>query len=55
MLRRLFSYGIGRELTYRDRFVVEELLEQAKKNEYKLQDMIVTICQSKVFLGTQKQ
>ena len=31
--------------------VVEELLEQSKKNEYKLQDMISTICQSKVFTG----
>ena len=48
-MRRLLSYGIGRELTYRDRFAVEELLQQAKQNEYKLQDMIVAICQSESF------
>jgi hypothetical protein len=52
VLRRLLTYGIGRELTYRDRFAVEELLQQTKKNEYKLQDMIVAICQSETFLGT---
>ena len=51
MLRRLLSYGIGRELTYRDRFAVGELLKQAKKNGYKLQDMIVSICQSETFRG----
>ena len=51
MVRRLLSYGIGRELTYRDRYGVEALLEQSKKNEYKLQDMIIAICQSKIFVG----
>lgn len=51
MIRRLLSYGIGRELTYRDRYGVEELLEQSKKNEYRLQDMIIAICQSKIFVG----
>jgi hypothetical protein len=52
VLRRLLSYGIGRKLTYRNRFAVEKLLRQAKKNEYKLRDMIVTICQSDTFRGT---
>ncbi|MFT5525109.1 MAG: hypothetical protein ACI9HK_003075 [Pirellulaceae bacterium] len=51
MIRRLLSYGIGRDLTYRDRYSVEELLQQSKKNEYKLQDMIVAICRSKIFVG----
>lgn len=51
MIRRLLSYGLGRELTYRDRYAVEALLEESKKNEYKLQDMISLICQSKAFIG----
>jgi hypothetical protein len=51
VLRRLLSYGIGRELTWRDRFAVEKLLTEAKHNEYKLQDMIVSICQCSLFRG----
>lgn len=49
VIRRLLTYGLGRELTYRDRFVVEQLLEQAEKNEYKLRDMIVSICLNEIF------
>jgi hypothetical protein len=51
VIRRLMTYGIGRELTYRDRFEVEKLLKQAKEDEYKLQDIIVSICQSPTFTG----
>jgi hypothetical protein len=51
VIRRLLTYSIGRDLTYRDRYAVEELLEQSKKNEYKLQDMIIAICQSQMFRG----
>jgi len=53
ILRRLLTYGIGRELTWRDRFTVAELLKQSKKNEHRFQDMIVAICQSEVFRGKQ--
>jgi len=49
VLRRLMTYGIGRELTYRDRVEIEKLHQQSKKNNYKLQDMIVAICQSQTF------
>ncbi len=49
VLRRLLSYGLGRELNWRDRFVVEELLTRGQANNHRLQDMIVSICQSKVF------
>ena len=38
-------------LTFRDRFTVESLLQQAKTNDYKLRDLIVAICQSKTFQG----
>ncbi|MEI6233660.1 MAG: DUF1592 domain-containing protein [Planctomycetota bacterium] len=50
VVRRLLSYGIGRKLSYRDRFAVGELVERAKKNDNKLQDIIVTICQSETFV-----
>lgn len=49
VIRRLMAYGIGRELTYRDRFEVERLIEQAAEDGYKMQDMIVSICQSPSF------
>ncbi|MGI9242643.1 MAG: DUF1592 domain-containing protein [Verrucomicrobiales bacterium] len=49
VLRRLLSYGIGRELDFRDRVAIEELLQQAEENGYRLQDMIVDICQNELF------
>ena len=53
ILRRLLTYGIGRELSWRDRFAVEELLRQTQKNNYRLRDMIVAICLSDTFLQGQ--
>ena len=50
VIRRLLSYGIGRSLTYRDRFAVEKLLEKAQEDDFALQDMIVSICISDTFL-----
>ena len=49
VLRRLLSYGIGRELTAHDRFVIEELLQKISANGHRLLDMIVTVCTSEVF------
>ena len=54
LLRRLLTYGIGRELTTRDRFAVDELFKQSAANEHRLLDMILTICQSPLFKGTAK-
>ena len=51
-LRRLLSYGLGRQLTTRDRFVVAELLQQSAANDHRLLDMIITICKSSLFKGT---
>lgn len=51
VIRRLLSYGLGRELTYRDRPEIAKLQESARQNDYRLQDMIVSICQADVFLG----
>jgi hypothetical protein len=52
VLRRLLTYGLGRELTVRDRFGVEKILSKSKESGYPMQDMIVAICQSAVFRGT---
>lgn len=51
VLRRLLAHGLGRELTVRDRFGVEEILKKSRENGYPIQDMIVAICQSAVFRG----
>ncbi|MGY8769478.1 MAG: DUF1592 domain-containing protein [Pirellulales bacterium] len=52
VIRRLLSYSIGRNLTYRDRFEVETLFDQAKGNNFAIRDIIVSICQSDVFRDT---
>ena len=49
VLQRLLSYGLGRKLTYHDRFAVEEMVQQSNERGNKLQDMIVIISQSKLF------
>ena len=46
------TYGIGRELTTHDRYVVAEMLKESATNEHRLLDMIITICQSSLFRGT---
>ncbi|MFK7909779.1 MAG: DUF1588 domain-containing protein, partial [Akkermansiaceae bacterium] len=51
VVKRLLTYGLGRELTYRDRYVVEDLLEKSEKKDYKLQDIIVSVCQNDLFTG----
>ena len=51
VLRRLLTYGIGRELNYRDRYDVERILSQSRESGFLLQDMIVAICQSSTFRG----
>ncbi|MCA9172945.1 MAG: DUF1592 domain-containing protein [Planctomycetales bacterium] len=49
VLRRLLSYAIGRNLDWRDRFAVQDLLDSANQRNAGLQDMIVMICQSRTF------
>lgn len=49
VIRRLLTYGIGRSLTYQDRYAVEELLKESKQNDHRFQDMIITICRSELF------
>jgi len=49
MVRRLLTYGLGRALSYRDRYSVEELVERSKNLDYALGDMIVSVCLSDSF------
>ncbi len=49
VIRRLLAYGIGRSLTYRDRFAVKEIFSQNEKKHFLMRDVIVSICRSDVF------
>jgi hypothetical protein len=49
VVRRLLSYSIGRELNYRDRFAVEELVEESRAGHHGMRDIIVSICKSDLF------
>jgi hypothetical protein len=49
VLTRLLKYGMGRKLTFQDRYAVEALMAESKKQGYKMQDMVVAVCQSKLF------
>lgn len=49
VIRRLLAYGLGRSLTYHDRYVVEDLHKQSKETDYRFQDMIIAVCRSELF------
>lgn len=51
VLRRLYAYGLGRELTWRDRFAVEEMLAAVEKTGFGMRDMIVAVCRHESFRG----
>ena len=54
MIRRLLTYGLGRELSFRDRYEVEKILVQSQQNDFKIRDMIISICLSNTFRGIEK-
>ncbi len=54
ILRRLMTYGLGRELTYRDRMEIDTILAESKPDEFPLKTMVVRICQSPLFRGIRK-
>lgn len=54
MIRRLLTYGLGRELSFRDRYEVEKILVKSKENDFKIRDMIISICLSNTFRGIEK-
>ncbi len=49
VLKRLLSYGLGRELNPRDHAIVEDLLTKSEKQGNGWRDMIVAVCQSQIF------
>lgn len=49
VIRRLLTYGMGRALTYHDRYAVETLLKESKQTDYRFQDMIIDVCTSELF------
>lgn len=51
VVRRLLAYGIGRDLSVEDRFEVKRLVKRVEQENYRLQDVIVAICQSDTFLA----
>ncbi|MEM7393311.1 MAG: DUF1588 domain-containing protein, partial [Verrucomicrobiota bacterium] len=55
VVRRLLSYGIGRELNYRDRVAVETLVEETHLGHHGMRDMIVAICTSDLFKNAQPE
>ena len=49
VIRRLLSYGAGRKLSYRDRFAVDAIYQEAEGTEFGMRDIIASICLSDVF------
>lgn len=49
VIRRLLTYGLGRELTYLDRFAIEQLVDQSKAIDNRFRDIIVAACRSETF------
>ncbi|HEX8913663.1 MAG TPA: DUF1592 domain-containing protein [Humisphaera sp.] len=49
VVRRLLAYGLGRDLTWRDRPAVEALVKGSAPGGYRVGDLIVAVCQSETF------
>lgn len=49
VIRRLLSYSLGRELTYRDRFAVDGIHDRAEVTDCRMREIIASICLSDVF------
>jgi hypothetical protein len=47
--RRLLTYALGRHLDFMDRPQIDALLAQSGKNGYKLRDLMIGICCSRLF------
>ena len=48
--RRLLAYGLGRHLDFKDRPAIDAILAESKKNQYKMRDMLISICMSELFI-----
>lgn len=49
LVSKLLTYAVGRSLVLEDRPVLEALVKDFKKNDYRLSDLIVAIAQSEAF------
>ncbi len=49
MVRKLLSYATGRGLEYYDEAALNQLMDELKKNDYKMQQLIVAVVHSKPF------
>jgi hypothetical protein len=49
LVERLFSYALGREVRYKDRDQIRSLLKEAREDDYKLQDLILALVESRSF------
>ena len=49
VIRKLLSYGLGRKLDWRDTVQIEQLVKSARDCNYRMRDIIVLICQSRMF------
>ena len=49
VFRKLMTYAIGRELTFRDRFEIEKILKKLKVDGYGFRDMVIEVCKSSIF------
>lgn len=51
VVRRLLAYGLGRELTWRDRPTVEDIVTKSRGRGYLFRDLVVAVCQTEAFRG----
>lgn len=49
IIRKILSYSIGRELNYYDRSSIEKLMNQTRSSEFRMRDIIISICKSELF------
>ena len=50
LIKRLFSYALGREVRYKDRAEMDVLLARMKASDYKLRDAILALIESNSFV-----
>ena len=51
VVESLLSYGLGRKNSFSDQDAVDSILQQAKKNDYRMRDLIFGIVDSEPFLN----
>ena len=49
LTQKLFVYGLGRGLTYRDRLAVDEVIKDGEDEQINLADLLLKVIQSKPF------